>query len=99
DEQGRMFDLPRAASEEPAKLVLDRTPLPLWLLLKRAERRELSTRLEHGLDALRAERPDQLALEVGVADVEAQVLELFSRSRRPDADALESPAERGQFAG
>jgi hypothetical protein len=98
DHQRRVSDLPGTASEEAPKLSLDRSVVPLRLLLEGSERRELSARLEHRLDAGGAERPDQLALEIGLADEEAERLEVLARAGRPDAPALERPSEWHKLA-
>ena len=93
-----MPGLPRAAPEEPPELRLDRTTPPLRLLLKRAKGRELPAPLEHILDTRGPERADQLALEVGVADVEAERLELVARAGRTDTCALERSSVRAGLA-
>jgi len=89
-----VLDLPGARAEEAAELGFDRAALPLWLLLESAERRELPTRFEDGLDAARTERADQLTLEVGLAHVEAERFELRACARRPDTRPFESSSER-----
>src|SRR6188472_3214667 len=86
-------DLSGAASEETAELILDRTSLPLRLPLERAERRELTAPLEDVLDARSAQRTDQLTLEIGIADVEAERLELRPCAGRPEADPLQGAPE------
>ena len=98
DEKWRVPDLPGAAAEEAAKLRLFGTPLPLLLLLERTEGRELPASVEDGLDAGCPERPDQLALEVRLADVEAETLELFPRARGPETDPLQRPPEGNHLA-
>ena len=49
---------------------------PLRLLLEGPERAEVAVRLDDLLDGFRAERADQLVLEVGVADEEAEPFHL-----------------------
>ena len=51
------------------ELWFDVAPALRRLLLEHPERGEAASRGEHGLDALDAERADQLTLEVGHADV------------------------------
>ena len=68
--------LPGAAPEEAPKLGFDRLSSPLRLFLEGTERGELAALGQHGLDTWRAECSDQLTFEVGIADVEAEVLEV-----------------------
>src|SRR5581483_11649356 len=65
DEQPRIAQLaPVGAAHEAPQLRLDTPPAPGRLLLKGAERVEIAVRFEHRLDRVRAERADQLVLEV-----------------------------------
>src|SRR6478735_11196810 len=97
DEQWRVPDLPGATSEEATKLILHRTVVPSRLLLERPERREFSAPLQNGLDAYRAERADQLTLEIGSANVEAELLELRLCARGRDPDPLQPAPERADL--
>src|SRR6185295_12843965 len=74
--QRRVPRLARARAEESAQLIFHGSAAPLRLLLKGAKRRELAALLEDDLDALRAERSDELALEIRLASVEAEGFEL-----------------------
>ena len=68
-EQGRVARLaPAAAAHEAAELRFDRAAAPGGLVLKRAERAKVSLGLDNLQHPLRAERADELVLEVGVAD-------------------------------
>src|SRR5436190_190948 len=77
DEETRVAQLPSAgAAHEPPQLPLDRSRPPRGLPLERPERLEVAFRLEHRLDARRAQCANQLVLEVGLADEEAEALHL-----------------------
>lgn len=76
DHERRVPGLPGAAPEEAPKLGLDRLSPPLRLLLEGTEGRQLPALGQHGLDTGRAECSDQLAFEIGIAGVEAEVLEV-----------------------
>ena len=79
DQQPRVADLAAAAAaHEAAQLLLDRLVAPGRLLLQRAERAEVAVDLGNRLDRVRAERADQLALEVGLAGEEAELLEVVA---------------------
>ena len=88
DEQARVADLAAAAAaQEAAQLLLDGLVAPGRLLLQRAERAELAVRLGDRFDRLCAERPDQLALEVGLAGEEPELLEILAE-RAPELGRL-----------
>src|SRR5262249_60868929 len=70
EEPGVAFLVAGASAEEAAELRLERLPSLGGLLLQRAERRQLAFGVDDLLDALAAEGPNQLALEVGGADVD-----------------------------
>src|SRR5205085_4120404 len=72
---------PAAAAHEAAQLLLDRAVPPLGLFRQRAERPEVAVRLDDLEHALGAERPDQFAFEVGLADEDA-------RERAPEPGGL-----------
>ena len=100
DEQPRVADLAAAAAaEEAPELLLDRPAAPLGLLLQRAERAQVSLGRDNLLDGVRAERADQLVLEIGVADEEAERFEVLARQRRAEARVLETAAELPLLAG
>src|SRR5262249_21925625 len=99
DEEARVLDLARSAPEEATKLGLRRTALPLRLLLEGAKRREASTAFENLLDARRAERANQLALEVRLADVEAEGLHRLARELGSEPGPLERAAKTGLLSG
>ena len=76
-EKAGVADLPpAAAAHEATELLLGRSPAPRGLLLERAERPEVALDLGHPLHLGRPERSDQLGLQVGDADVEAQPLQM-----------------------
>ena len=65
DEEAGVADLPPAArAEEPPQLVVEWPAAPLRLLLQRSERAEVAVQLDDVLDDVRAERADQLVLEI-----------------------------------
>ena len=81
----------RARADEAAQ-VLDRAASPLSrLCLQTAQRRKLALPRDHTLDALDAKGPDQLVLEVGDADVEAEALKRGAVQVAAEAGALEGP--------
>ena len=93
DEQPRISDLAGAAAEEAPKLGLRRPTSPLRLLLEGAKSAEAFASLENGLDPRRAELANELALEVGIAHVEAETLHAFAREIRTEPRSLQSAAE------
>ena len=98
DEQPRVLDLAGAASEEAPKLSLGRPTSPLGLLLEGAKRREASARPEYCLDGRRAERANELALEIGIAHVEAETLHAFAGEVCAEPRLLQSAAEASLLA-
>ena len=95
DEQRGVADLPAAAApEEPAQLLLDRPSPPRRLLLQRPERAEVALRLDELLHPRRAERPDQLVLEVALADEEPEARQVGASARRAEPDARERSLHR-----
>src|SRR2546423_4262062 len=89
-EQRCIADLPpAAAAHEAAELLLGAPALPPRLLLKRAERAEISLRLDDPFDRVGPQRADQLVLEVGDADVEPELFHLVARQIRPETGPLE----------
>src|SRR5262249_1359330 len=100
DEVARVARLAAAAAaHEPAQLLVHRPAPPLGLLLQRAEGAEIPFRLDDALDRVDPECADQLVLEVGLADVEAERLHVRARQRRAEAGALEAAAEVALLAG
>src|SRR5262249_54969815 len=78
---------------------LDRPAPPLRLLLQRAERTEVSVRAHDLLHGLCAESPDQLVLEVGLADVEPEPLHGRAGEAGAEARSLQAAAEIPLLAG
>jgi len=77
----------RAGADEAAQ-VLDRAASPLsGLRLQAAQRWKLALRPDDPLDALDAKGPDQLVLEVGDADLEAEALQAGAVQGSADAGA------------
>jgi hypothetical protein len=56
---------------------------PRGLVLERAEGSEVALRLDHLQDPLGTERADELVLQVGVTDEDAELLEACSVERSP----------------
>ena len=74
DEQPGIAQVPPgAASEEAVQLGIEGTLTPLPLLLERSKGTQVAVRLEDGLDRVEPDRPNQLGLEIGLADVEADI--------------------------
>ena len=100
DEKRGVPDLPAAAAaHEPPQLVVGRARAPFRLLLQGLERPELTLALDDRLDARRAEHPDQLVLEVDLADVEPERLHVGPRETRAETCALERAPEVPFLAG
>jgi carbonic anhydrase len=94
DEQPGVADLTAAAAaHEASQLLLGGPALPGGLLLERAEGSELALRGDDLLDGGGPERADQLVLEVGDADVEAEPLHLRPAELRAEAGPLEPAPE------
>src|SRR6266404_3502606 len=90
DEERGVADLPAStAAHEAPQLVAHRTVAPDGLVLERPERGEIAVLGDDLLNARRAERADQLVLEVDLADEEGG----------RNAGALERAAELGLLAG
>jgi hypothetical protein len=85
--------------EEAAKLFLRRLVPPGGLLLEGAERSELALGGEDILHRGGPEGPDQLVLEVGDADEEAESLEVGAGEVRAELCALQSPLEMALLRG
>jgi SpoVK/Ycf46/Vps4 family AAA+-type ATPase/predicted metal-dependent enzyme (double-stranded beta helix superfamily) len=94
DEVTRVADLaPAAAAHEAAELLVERAPVPGDLPLERPERTEVAVLGDELLDAGGAEGADELVLEVGLADVEAERLHPGAGQLRAAAGALEGTLE------
>jgi lincosamide nucleotidyltransferase A/C/D/E len=93
DEEPRVLDLAGAAPEEAAKLGLGRPPAPLRLFLERSKGAEAPATFQHRLDTRGPKRVNQLALEVRLADEEAEQLHRLTGKARADARLLERAAE------
>jgi ubiquinone/menaquinone biosynthesis C-methylase UbiE len=100
DQEACVADLPPAtAAHEAPELLGMRPSLPRRLLLEGAEGPELSLGLDDPLHRGGAQRPDQLVLQVGDADVEAQPLHLGAGEIRAEPCPLETPSELALFRG
>jgi hypothetical protein len=97
DDQHPVFQL--AVPEEPAELCLKRL-LPMGrLFLVSAERAQLPLRFEQFLHRRGTQCARQLVLQVGVARIEAEPLEIGAREARAEAGSSESPPEVALFGG
>ena len=100
DEVLRVADLaPAAAAHEAAELLLDRSALPLRLLLQRAEGAEVAVRFDDLLDRVDTERADQLFLKICIADVEAEPFQIVARQVRAEPGPLETATEVALLRG
>jgi hypothetical protein len=100
DEQARVADLPAGAAAHEAPKLLVRGPTsPGRLLLKGAERTEVSLSFDDLFDGGGAERADQLVLEVCDADVEAESFHLGAGEVGTETGTLESTLEVALLSG
>lgn len=100
DEEAGVLDLAAStATQEAAKLLLDRPSPPLGLLLERSKRSEVAVCGEDVLDGAAAERTDELVLEIHDTYEEAELLHLATGEPGAEADALEAAAEVALLAG
>src|SRR5215216_5119433 len=90
---------PSAAAHEPPKLLLGAAVAPRRHLLECPETMEIVVRREDLLDAWRPERANQLLLQIGDADVEAEPLHVRARELRAESGALERSPEDRFLAG
>ena len=102
DKQWRVMDLAATSStHEPPEPGVVRLPLLRGLLLKNPERREITLLGKDLLDPRDTERPNQLVLEIGIADEEVLVLQIADGGGVPHTDRIESFVEEthlGQIA-
>jgi hypothetical protein len=84
--------------EEPAELVGLGPTSPGGLSLERSERGELTTPGEYSHDGLHAERSDQLAFEVGLADEEPMRLEIAAAADGSEPGTFQPAAIVALFA-
>ena len=99
DEEARVPDLsPPAAAHEAPQLLLSRPASPCGLFLQRAEGAEVSLRLGHRFDGGDAERPDQLRLQIGDADVEAEPFHARAIEIGAETGPLQAAAELALLA-
>ena len=80
-------------SDEAVELLLDRPSPPRRLLLEGAERSKLTLGVDQLLHGCGAERADQLVLQVGDADVEAEPFHIGASELAAEADSLKSALE------
>src|SRR5580693_1144877 len=93
-EQARVQALAaRPGPHEPAQLPLRAAALLRGLSLEHAERPDLALRLDDTLDRVGAEGADQLVLQVGDADEEAERLHAGAGQARAKPSPFESPPE------
>ena len=97
DEQPCVADL--AIRHEAAQLLLEGARAVGLLLLVRAERAQLAVRLEDRLDQGRAERADELVLEVELAHVETERLHARASQVGAEPRSLEAAPELALLAG
>src|SRR5205807_6938218 len=94
DEHGGGLDLPATSgAKEVPDLLLTWTAAPGRLILKGAVRREVSLSGDHLFHGRRAEAADQLILQVGDADKEANPFHAGASQFGAEARALESALE------
>ncbi|HUC35308.1 MAG TPA: hypothetical protein VMR48_06400, partial [Gaiellaceae bacterium] len=80
DEEARVPDLtPPAAAHEAPELVLQRASPPRRHLLQRPEPVQIVVGCHKLLHPRPAQGPDQLLLEIGVAHIETETLEVSAR--------------------
>ena len=98
-EQAGVADLAAStAAHEPPKLLLGGTVAPCRHLLERSKPAEVVVGVEDLFDARRAERTDQLLLEIRDADVEPEVLHVRARELGAETGALERLSEDSLLA-
>jgi predicted ATPase/class 3 adenylate cyclase len=95
DDPHPVLELP--VPEEPPELGLDRLLPMRGLLLVGAERTQVSLRREQLLHRRRPEGTRQLVLQVRIARIEAELLEIGAREDRAEARSSESPPEVALF--
>src|SRR5215218_9519989 len=91
--------LPSLAAEPAVKLRFRGSSPPRGLLLEGAKRSELAVSVDHLFHRVRAEGADQLVLQVGHADVEAERLHVGSGQAGPEAGSFQSPLEEAFLGG
>src|SRR5687767_3305342 len=94
DEQRSGSDLPAAVGTEEAPQLLLRAPSsPGRLLLEGAERLEVALGFDDPFHGCRAERPDQLVLEILDAHVEPESFHVVTGEVGAEAGSLEATPE------
>jgi hypothetical protein len=68
-----------SGSHEPVQLIVQTSQTLRGLLLQEPQRWQLTLTFDDPLDCLRAERTDQLVLEISVADEESELPQRFAR--------------------
>ena|SRR5215211_634832 len=91
--------LPSLAAEPAVKLRFRGSSPPRGLVLEGSERAELPVRVDHLFHRRRTEGADQLVLEVGYADVEAERFHPGAGQAGAEAGALESALEEAFLRG
>jgi hypothetical protein len=100
DEPGRGLDLAAlGGAEEAPKLLLDAPAAPRGLLLEGAERFQVTHGVDDLLDGGGPQCADQLVLQVGDADVEAEPFLIGAREVGAEAGSLEAAPEVALLAG
>src|SRR5215831_10247695 len=98
--QPRVQALPAGPGpHEPVELLLRALPLPRGHLPEDAQRPELALRADDPLDRGHAEGPDQLLLQIGAADVEAERLHVGAGQGGAHAGPLQGPPEVAFLGG
>ena len=91
DHDARVTELAAsAATHEPSQLLFGRAAAPRRHLLERPKAMQITVGLEELLDRRRAQRANQLVLEVRVAHIEPKLLQFAAEAR-----AFERSAEHG----
>ena len=99
DEQGAVADLASGAgAEKAAQLRMQVAAALRGLVLEAAERRELALGIEHTLHRRRADGADQLVFQVGIAGIEAVVLDALVRGHAGTLEAAPHVAQLGDVA-
>jgi hypothetical protein len=99
DEEARVAELASAgASHEAPKLAFGRSPTPCGLSLKRSKGVEIAFGLDDPLDGVGPERADELVLQVGAANEEAERLQVGRFEVGAEARFLETALEHRLLA-
>ena len=99
DEQGAVAHLASGAgAEKAAQLRMQVAAALRGLILEAAKRRELALGVEHTVHCRRADGADQLVFQVGIAGIEAVVLDALVRGHAGILEAAPHVAQLGDVA-